>query len=145
MKKTQAQRSALSMAGEFGVASELNKREFLCSVTYGNAKAMDVIVLSKINPNKHAVIEVKTSDTGRFLTMFFQKYYIPTNPHPDFWIFVHIDSNLQSHYYIFTHNEVCNLQMQINNMSTIHQVVGCDNIPLKNLQEGINAWNKLVF
>lgn len=30
-------------------------------------------------------------------------------------------------------------------MSTIHQVVGCDNIPLKNLQEGINAWNKLVF
>ena len=54
-------------------------------------------------------------------------------------------STLQSDYYIFTHDEVRELQKQINNMSTIHQVVGCDNIPLKKLQPGINAWNKLVF
>ncbi len=145
MNKTQVSRSFLSMAGEFGVASELNKREFSCSVTYGNTKAMDIIVLSKSDPNKYAVVEVKTTNTGKFVTGFFQKYYDPSVSHPDFWIFVHIDESLQSQYYIFTHEEVSKLQMQVNKMTTICQIKGCDNIPLKNLQTGLNTWNKLIF
>lgn len=144
--KTQVSRSFLSMAGEFGVASELNKRTFHCSVTYGNSKAMDIIVLSKIDPNKYAIIEVKTTNTNKFVTNYFQKYFNSSKQHPDFWIFVHIDSNnLQSQYYIFTHDEVCKLQMKVNKMDSIYKVVGCDNIPLKNLKDGLNAWDKLKF
>lgn len=141
----QLKRSQLSMAGEFGVCSELNKREFLCSVTYGNAKAMDIIVLSKENPSKYAIVEVKTTCTNKFVTNYFQKYYDSKVKHPDFWIFVHINHDLQSKYYIFTHKEVCDLQMQVNKMTQVEQIKGCDNLPLRILSDGLNKWEKLIF
>jgi len=64
-KTTQEDKSFLNMAGEFAVASELNRRHVLASVTYGSSKSADVFALS---PDMRRVvrIEVKTTEKGKW-------------------------------------------------------------------------------
>jgi hypothetical protein len=61
---SQADKVFLNLAGEFAVASELNRRRVLASITYGAAKSADVFALSA-DMSKVARVEVKTtgSDT----------------------------------------------------------------------------------
>jgi hypothetical protein len=58
-------RIVLNLAGEFAVASELNRRRILASVTYGSSKSADVFAMS---PDMRRVvrIEVKTTDKGKW-------------------------------------------------------------------------------
>lgn len=44
MRSTASDKLRLSMAGEYGVCSELSKRGFDVSLTFGNAKAVDIFV-----------------------------------------------------------------------------------------------------
>lgn len=50
----------LNLAGEFAVASELNRRRVLASVTYGASKSADVFALSR-DLNRVVRIEVKAA------------------------------------------------------------------------------------
>ena len=67
MKNTggQEQKAFLNLAGEFAVASELNRRQCLASVTYGASKSADVFVLSK-DFSKVVRIEVKATDKKKW-------------------------------------------------------------------------------
>ena len=51
----------LNLAGEFAVASELNRRRILASVTYGASKSADVFALSR-GMRRVLRVEVKTTD-----------------------------------------------------------------------------------
>lgn len=142
MAKSQAEKLRLSMAGEYCVCAELLKRGHNASITMGNAKAVDIIVL--MEDKTYRRIEVKTSRNTRFVTSFFQKYYDRSLPiHPDFWILVHIDNDNQSHYYILTHREMGDLQMTRNKMNDWKKIRGCDNVLLKDIEQFENMWEKI--
>ena len=133
----------LSLAGEYAVCSELCKRGLDVSITFGNAKATDVILHHHPN-GTYKRIEVKTSQTGRFVTNFFQKYYDKTlNNRPDYWVLVYIDKNGQMHYYVFTHEELGEIQMKRNGMTTWGKVNGCDNVLLRDIAVYEDCWEKI--
>ena len=134
------------MAGEYGVCAELLKRGFAASITFGNMKATDIIIL--MSDKKYKRIEVKTSRNTRFVTGFFQKYYDITQiDHPDYWVLVHIvpsgDNGEMMNYYILTHQEMGEVQMKRNKMSQWQYVKGCDNVFLENISQFEGKWNKI--
>ena len=142
MKMTSTQKYLLSMAGEYGVCSEISKRGINALITMGNAKAVDIFA---VKPNGTVkTIEEKTTRGTRFVTGFFQKYYDKSKPHPDYWVLVYIDKNNVSHYYVLTHQEMGNVQMQRNNMSKWAEVPrGVDNVLLSNVKQFENQWGKI--
>lgn len=143
MAKLATEKSFLSLAGEYAVCSELQKLGVNCSLTYGNQKATDVIVLNETT-KQFRRIEVKTSRSKRFVTGFFQKYY-DERIHPDYWVIVYIDENNRSHFYIMTHQEMGDIQMERNKMTEWHRVEkGCDTVELKNIEMHKNMWDKII-
>ena len=148
MAKQSKEKYILSMAGEYGVCSELSKRGFNASITLGNMKAVDIMVF--MEDKTYRRIEVKTSRKTRFVTGFFQKYYDKNmKDHPDFWILVHIiPSNDIAEkeklvYYILTHKEMGEEQRKRNKMSDWYYVKGCDNVLLKNIEQFEGHWEKI--
>lgn len=136
----------LSMAGEYGVCSELCKRDYAVSMTFGNAKAVDVVV-SITDPNgcvHSRFVEVKTTRSHRFVTGFFQKYDANSCWHPDYWVLVYIDSADVSHYYVLSHQEMGDTQMKRNGMTSWQKIVGVDNVPLSLVSCYENQWNKII-
>lgn len=142
MAINQHEKQRLSLAGEYGACSELSKRGFDVSITMGNAKAVDIVLFKK--DGTYQRIEVKTSRSKRFVTGFFQKYYDKTQAlHPDFWVFVHIDEEYKSHYYILTHEEMGSVQMKRNMMDVWKRIVGCDNVLLEDIDQFEDKWDKI--
>ena len=140
---TQEEKGFLSLAGEFSVCAELLKRNITAHITLGNQKATDLLLLDK--DKKSYVIEVKTSNTKRIVTSFFQKYGDKLKKHPDFWVLVQIDDNTKhADFYILTHQEMGDAQMKRNKMSKWEPVTGCDNVLLNDLLEYKKDWNKIV-
>lgn len=93
----QDQKYHLSLAGEFYVAAELQRRGVFAAVTYGNAKCADVIAFST-SGEKVVVIEVKSTSSkskwviGGKLPISSQKPWVfvsmsdnPTDP-PDYYV-----------------------------------------------------------
>ena len=140
MAKSSTEKYKLSMAGEYGVCAELCKRGYDASITFGNMKATDIIILM---PDKtYRRIEVKTSRETRFVTGFFQKYFDKSRIHPDFWVLVQIDEENNSHYYILTHEEMGEVQMKRNEMDKWEKIDGCDNVLLRDLDPFKEQWDK---
>ncbi len=143
MKKTQIQKHFLGLAGEYLVCAELAKKEINASLTFGNHKSIDIIASNPTN-NKSCFIQVKTSNSSRILTGFFQKYKTGETAHPDFWIIVNFNNN-NTNFYILTHVELANIQMQINKMSEWSEIKGgVDNINLKSIEIYKNQWDKII-
>ena len=140
----------LGLAGEFGVASELLKRGYNATVTYGNAKSVDIIVGVS---NVYKTIEVKTAGpyptTSRkphIVTGFFQKYGDPDTKHPDYWVLVQVETDLRSRYFVLTHEQLGKIQMQRNKMDSWQSVPkGVDNVLLSSLQEYEDRWDIIEF
>jgi hypothetical protein len=61
----QADKVFLNLAGEFAVASELNRRRVLASVTYGASKSADIFAMDE-NMSRLVRIEVKATDKNRW-------------------------------------------------------------------------------
>jgi len=57
----QANNAFLNLAGEFAVASELNRRRVLASVTYGASKCADIFALS---PDMTRVVHIEVKATN---------------------------------------------------------------------------------
>ena len=55
----------LNLAGEFAVASELNRRRVLASVTYGASKSADIFATNR-DMTRIVRIEVKATDKGKW-------------------------------------------------------------------------------
>jgi hypothetical protein len=125
-------KNLIGLAGEMRVCSELLKRGLCASITFGNSKATDIIVVGQ--NNRFLRVEVKTSKNGRnFVTGYYPKYSNPTT-HPDIWIFYLPCKELKmsgDRFFIATHEEVGELQLYVNKGKKTEKGKGCDNIPLK--------------
>jgi hypothetical protein len=140
----------LSLAGEYRVASELLKRDIFATITFGNAKGAD---LYAIGPHRRtAIVEVKSSNSKRFVTGFYQKYKDEMRDHPDFWVLYSLTKDLMEEFFILTHEEMARAQGARNfpgrKMSyTEHALAvtkGVDNVLANDLDEHIGAWHKIV-
>jgi hypothetical protein len=156
----------LSLAGEYRVASELLKRGLNATVTFGNAKSADVVAYG--SNRKAMVIEVKTSQQKNFVTQFYNKYKTPEQPHPDFWILVHVSENpagtFTEEFFILSHEELAVIQAKRNleyrircgdvkkeqeltweqHYSLTSEGHGVDNILLTDVREHEDQWSKVV-
>jgi len=145
MKSTQKQRYLISLAGKFGVCSELAKRNIHSNITFVNAKSTNIKIPDK-ESQKSYIVEVKTTNKpNKIVTNFFQKYKTKETPHPDFWVLVHITKELKSKYFILTHKEMAIEQMKRNNMTKWEVVEkGVDNVLIKELSAYENQWDKIT-
>lgn len=140
----------LSLAGEYRVASELLKRDIFTTITFGNAKGAD---LYAIGPHRRiAIVEVKSSNSNKFVTRFYQKYSDEVQDHPDFWVLYSLRDGDQEEFYILTHKEMAGAQGARNfpgkvmnyNEHALAVPKGVDNVLSKDLQDHKSAWSKIV-
>lgn len=135
MKNTD--KGQIGLAGEMRVASELLKNGYNASITFGNAKATDIVVFG--DKNRFLRVEVKTSKNQRnFVTGYYPKYTNPSQTSPDIWVFYLPDKQARSDgdkFFILTHEEVAELQLIVNKGNKTEKGKGCDNIPLRLLLE----------
>lgn len=140
----------LNLAGEYRVASELFKRGVFATIAYGNRKGADIYV---IGPNRRtAVVEVKASNSDRFVTGFYQKYADEAKEHPHFWVLYSLKKDGAEEFYILTHQEMAKAQADRNFpgrsltwAERTHGVArGVDNVLAKDLQAHKSAWEKIV-
>jgi hypothetical protein len=143
----------LNLAGEYRVAAELCLRGLFTSVTYGNKKGADLYAIGE--NRKAAVIEVKASQSSRFVTSLYQKYKSEDTMAPDFWVLYSvkpIDKGFIDRFFVLSHKELVQIQGEVNcpgeglSYAQIAERVarGVDNVPLKKVELHENAWDKIV-
>jgi hypothetical protein len=146
----------LSLAGEYRICSELNKRGIFATVTYGNRKDVDVYAIG----DKHTAIktEVKTSQQGNFVTSITQKHSDSDPLAPDFWVLFQIqpdeDKSFKERFFVFTNEEICAAQRVRNQIYGKKYLerhgnepdfsVGVDNLPIADVAQFENQWSKIV-
>ncbi|MGC0771342.1 MAG: hypothetical protein WB543_00295 [Candidatus Acidiferrum sp.] len=102
-RSTHEDKSFLSIAGEFAVASELNRRHILASVTYGASKAADIFALDD-NMRRVVRIEVKTTDKRRWVLS--KKVAAPPSREV-FWVLVQLPPPGQPpRFFVFSAQEI---------------------------------------
>ncbi len=84
----------LNMAGEFAVASELNRRRVLASVTYGPSKSADVFAVNR-DMVKIVRIEVKTTDKRKW-PIGEKATCVTPQSSGVFWVLVHLPAPLDT-------------------------------------------------
>ena len=126
----------IGLAGEMRVASELLLKGYRASITFGNAKATDIVILG--DNNSFVRVEVKTSrNRKKFVTGYYPKYTDPTATHPDVWVFYlpRIDGQADGDkFFVLTHEKVGELQLEVDKGRKTKRGEGCDNIPLAFLE-----------
>jgi hypothetical protein len=153
MAKEKIGKHHLNLAGEFRICSELLKRGISASVTYGNMKACDIVAIG-LN-RRPAIIEVKSSQSLKFVTGFYQKYKSLDQEHPTFWVFYSVrkvDREFVERFFVLTHEEVAHVQAVRNHHEHLHYserarrvAKGVDNILAANIErDHENAWDKIV-
>jgi hypothetical protein len=88
--------------------------------------------------------EVKTTRSKKIVTGFFQKFKTENTIHPNFWIFVLIDKNNISRYFILSHLELAEVQKKRNGMTKWSYINGVDNVLLENFENFENCWDKIL-
>jgi len=105
----QEEKSFISLAGEFLVAGELNRRRLAASITYGPSKSADIYVFSRTG-DKLAKVEVKTTEKSRWPVG--HRAMLEENEKLGvFWVLVKLadDANLAPEYHIFSGAEIAEL------------------------------------
>lgn len=148
MKESQDIKNRLGIAGEYRVLSELLLMGFDASITMGNSKGTDIIIVKK--DKSYTRLEVKTSKNGRnFVTSYFPKYSVKSDTDPDFWVFFHpkiFSKNGEDKFFILSHREVRVLQLKVNKGRETEKGQGVDNIPYAHLQllnDSMDNWKKI--
>jgi hypothetical protein len=98
----QEQKYHLSLAGEFFVAAELQRRGISAAVTYGNAKCADVVAFS-MSGERAVVIEVKSTSQSQWVVGGFTPV-----PSPKPWVFVYLPTEQSEgpSYYVVLQSEL---------------------------------------
>jgi hypothetical protein len=153
MSKSGIDKYNLNLAGEYRVAAELCLRGLFTSVTYGNKKGADLYAIGE--NRKAAVIEVKASQSSRFVTSLYQKYKTEDTQAPDFWVLYSVkptDTGFAERFFVMSHRELARIQGEVNcpgeglSYAQIAERVarGVDNVPLKKVELHEDAWDKIV-
>ena len=147
----------LNLAGEYRVCSEILKRGIFATVTYGNKKGADIVAVD-LN-RRAALVEVKASNSLRFVTSFYQKYktpidaITPLDARPTFWVLYSVVGSEQTErFFILTHAEMAEAQACRNapgECLTYAERVqrwsrGVDNVNLSSVVAHENCWGKIV-
>ncbi|XZE36035.1 hypothetical protein SH501x_001586 [Pirellulaceae bacterium SH501] len=143
----------LNLAGEYRVAAELLLRGLYTSVTFGNKKGADLYAIGE--NRRAAVVEVKASQTGRFVTGLYQKYRTGDAPSPDFWVLYLVRPSIASFeekFFVLTHKEITDIQGQVNcpgEVLTHEQIAekskgGVDNVSVKKVEKYEGEWRKIL-
>jgi hypothetical protein len=143
----------LNLAGEYRVAAELCLRGLYTSVTYGNKKGADLYAIGE--NRRAAVIEVKASQSNRFVTSLYQKYKSPDAQSPDFWVLYSVrptETGFAEKFFVLTHEELARIQGEVNcpGEKLSHEQIaarvarGVDNVSLKKIESHENAWSKIL-
>jgi hypothetical protein len=94
---TQEEKYAVAMAGEHFVAAELLRRGLAASVTMGNAKRADVVVMNR-SATRVVVVEVKSSSRKEWIVGA-----RPPEPSKQPWVFVHLpEDHSPPQYFVLT-------------------------------------------
>jgi len=149
----------LSLAGEYRVCSELNKRGVFATITYGNRKSVDIYAISGRH-SRALKIEVKTSQTRRFLTGIGQKGKgLASRPDaPDFWVLVQVrrgpDGCYTERFFVLTDREIWQKQAVQNrdyvkryakrNKRKPDMSKGVDSIAVVDVEEYEDEWPKIL-
>ena len=146
----QTQKYHLSLAGEFFVAAELQRRGISAAVTYGNAKSADVVAFS-MSGEKAVVIEVKSTSQAKWVV---GGVLPPPSTKP--WVFVHLPTELTepSAYYVVLQSELHNILAPIENEyyrkfkekhgEEYGDRPGVVNFPLKEAERFKNKWETIL-
>lgn len=129
-------------AGEHHILSELLIRDFEAYSARKNNPIFDIAVI--INGIRKK-IEVKTTLKTSWPTKIFWKYPKNAQNYPDFWILVSVDKNNIFHNYILTHDELANVKMKKDNLSSYPtQPTGkFGTVNIKDVQQYEDCWDKL--
>jgi hypothetical protein len=112
MKQNKGMRKELlSLAGEHRVASELCKLGVFATITPGNRKQTDLYAIND-TAKRFRRIEVKTSQTGRFVTGISQKKRTEYNP-PAFWVLVLFNQGCER-FFVLENENIEKLQQKVN-------------------------------
>jgi len=143
----------LNLAGEYRVCAELLKRGIFATVTFGNMKGADIIAVGC--NRRAAVVEVKASNSARFLTKFYQTYKTPDVEHPAFWVLYsfrpHGDAHIER-FFVLSHEELADKQASRNHpgeelpyLERARRVAtGVDNVLLDDVKDCEDSWYKIV-
>ena len=144
------QKYHLSLAGEFYVAAELQRRGISAAVTYGNAKSADVIAFST-SGEKAVVIEVKSTSQSKWIV---GSSLPASSPKP--WVFVYMpkDPVDQPIFYVLLQSELYEILDPVEKeyyrkFKEKHGVEYGDRPGVVNLARGMaepfkNAWEKIL-
>lgn len=153
MNKKKIDKYDLNLAGEYRVAAELLLRGIYTSVTYGNKKGADLYAIGE--NRQAAVIEVKASQSSRFVTSLYQKYKTQDAQSPDFWVLYSVrptDTGFAERFFVLSHRELARIQGEVNcpGEKLSHEQIaarvsrGVDNVSLKHVEAHENAWSKIL-
>ena len=153
MNKKKIDKYDLNLAGEYRVAAELLLRGIYTSVTYGNKKGADLYAIGE--NRQAAVIEVKASQSSRFVTSLYQKYKTQDAQSPDFWVLYSVrptDTGFAERFFVLSHREIARIQGEVNcpgEKLSYEQIAarvsrGVDNVSLKHVEAHENAWSKIL-
>lgn len=144
----------LNLAGEYRVCAELLKRGLFATLTYGNKKGADIYAIGA--NRRAAVIEVKASNSKKFVTGLYQKYRTQDSPHPDFWVLYCVTRGVEEfdeHFFVLTHDEMALVQRnrdcrgeEVRSYAEHAACVakGVDNVLVQHVAEHENLWCKIV-
>ncbi len=143
----------LNLAGEYRVCSELHKRGIFATITYGNKKGADIYAIG--SNRSAAVIEVKASNSLRFVTGFYQKYKTVDQEHPTFWVLYSVrekQGEFDERFFVLTHMEIAEAQAERNcpgETLTYEERVtrwarGVDNVLAETVEQHEADWQKIV-
>jgi hypothetical protein len=143
----------LDLAGEYRVCAELLKRSLFATITYGNKKGIDIFAIGE--KRRVAVVEVKASNSTRFVTSLFQKYPDPNETRPDFWVLYSIRENssgFDEQFFILTHDELAAIQAARNNHGQPLAYAeaaalakrGVDNVLMDDVKDYKDQWAKII-
>ena len=140
----------LNLAGEYRVAAELFKRGIFATITYGNQKGADIYAIGA-ETRKTAVIEVKASNSQRFVTGFYQKYRQESTPHPGFWVLYRLGSDEEA-FFVLSHAEMAHAQGERNHPNrdltwaehATRASKGVDNVTAVALTGHRDRWEKIA-
>lgn len=146
----QSQKYHLSLAGEFYVAAELQRRGVSAAVTYGNAKSADVVAFS-MSGEKAVVVEVKSTAQAKWVV----GGKIPA-PSSKPWVFVHVpeDTQLPPSFFVLLQSELHEILAPLGDeyrrrFKEKHGVeygerVGVENLTMKQAEPFRDGWSKIL-
>lgn len=147
MAKSYNEKHLTCSAGAFSVLSELMKRK-VNAVTLSPVNSIRVSYgdLDSCNESdqKCKYIKVKTTRENQVVTSYYQRYFGPDKPKPDYWVLVFIDESYNARFFILTYKELGEVQAKRNNIPPGELPHGCDNLSINDVIEYENAWNTII-